>query len=417
MDVRLLRAVRFTIDYHRRFVLVHSNHPRLLRGPGFLSQLFSLWPSAFLLYAVICQHGMCSDSALPPKCVFSINRTSKVRQAEIFLNEQLQKNVCIKTYRRTNNLQASLRILMILILSLRRRSVEKWERLFRCISGNNDRHLVSQAVAFLLAYVDLRERFRRSPPAFVVCVSDLTARRIASSCAANSEGIPVFYWQNHVTNYWEPPFQVDAAVACGMTGYRQIGKALKEPSWICYRGLTDWIERPTPVPDEPRRIGIALNNYVEPLSLKSKLQLLKQEFPCSTLVLRPHPNSRSIFNGLVDDDRVCSSDGDVDDFARTCDLVLAGNTGLQIEVVARGTAVVHLTGLDTLLYDVNGFVAAGCIFGVESGSTINLPQVNSFYAEESWVSRAAKTLDMPLATSAPPTAPIHRLKRCLRIRN
>lgn len=402
MDVRLLRALRFDRTFQRERVLVHQNHPRLLYAPSAFSRLFSSWPLLFLIYAAAYQHGISRRSSNQSDCFFSVNRTAKVRQAEEFLTVELGRPVCVETYNKTTDWGGVLRILTILSGALRRRSGKRWVRIMLYLAGGDEQHLISHSVALLLAYADMRHQFQRSRPEMVICISDLTARRIASASAANAENIPVFYWQSHTTHDWQPPFEIDAAVTCGMKGYRNVEKAMKPSGWIGFRGLVQEIIRPTPVPRQPHRIGLALNNYIDLESLSRRLNSLKDEFPNAEFILRPHPNAKQNFTKVARECRLTGPGQDLDSFSRCCDLVFAGNTGLQVEIAARGTPVVHLSELDTLPFDLNGFVAAGCIYGRENAARTDIGEVNAFYAKDDWLSKAAKTLDMPSPPSSTP---------------
>jgi hypothetical protein len=395
MNSRLLRAIRFHIRRQTDRVLVHEKHPRLRRGPRWLAPLFDAVPSSFLVYCLLAQRVAARRYTLPRSSLFSVNRTQKAEVAIGYFSDLLGRTISLSTYRRNRSALAALAWRSSEALGPdRARSLRRWLRAIDQLCRGQDRHIAANIVIFLLAYADLYRLFGKTPPAAVLTVSDLSARRIAAAAAANAQGVPVLYWQLHSKNNFRPPFQVDAAVVVGKSGYVAARRAAPAGAPIVTRVVGGPITRPRRLPPQPVRLGVALNNFVSPKQLKETLREIRHHFPGSTIRVRRHPNSEIGQASLGPQASVTPKGETLAAFAASCDVAFVGNSSVQIELLSHGSPVVHLPGLDYLDYDQFDFVTKGVICGAADVASLYVAQVNDFYAHENWPERVADALDL-----------------------
>src|SRR5262249_20161984 len=95
-------------------------------------------------------------------------------------------------------------------------------RALRSITSPLEETAERKVICLVFAYWNLRLVLRRLRPAFFICVSDLSPRRIAAACAANAAAIPVLFFQDDWHHDVVPPFETTAASVLNGTGLRSV---------------------------------------------------------------------------------------------------------------------------------------------------------------------------------------------------
>jgi hypothetical protein len=292
----------------------------------------------------------------------------------------------------------------------------------RCSRGRS-RWLRDRTILLLRQSLLAEPALRQTSPAFLLCVSDLSASRMALAAAANRAGIPVVYvQQGHEIK--PPMFAIDAAMVLNDRGFEAVRMTLKPNGFISFYELDEGGPSPRPAVvridpvGEPHVVGICLNNFVAVESLPTVIAMLERRFASAHIHVRPHPNQRGELPLAGTRATIASAQEPLEAFCRACDLLVCANTTAAIRALTYGRPVLHVTGLDRFPYDSVGHVAAGAVFGVPGGITgiaaLNIADIDEFYARPRWAKQFTAALGgTTLRSSADPS---ERLAQWLRQR-
>ncbi len=139
-----------------------------------------------------------------------------------------------------------------------------------------------------------------------------------------------------------------------------------------------------PIPIKPR-IGVATNAFFNASpDQRAMLARLRRQLGASKLYLRLHPTSNLAEGGATDTWLVVvPSDESLEAYAGRLDIVVVGNSAVQLRLVQKGIPVIHVDGLDSLSFDLYGYVADKIVFGCEDVTQLSLQEVKSFYESDS----------------------------------
>ena len=143
-----------------------------------------------------------------------------------------------------------------------------------------------------------------------------------------------------------------------------------------------------PIPENPE-IGLATNAFFT--GSPSQIELLnqiKKQFKISTIRLRLHPrselSSNSFPDGLV---TIAPRVETMEDFAKSVDLAIVGNSAVQLNLLCSGLPVVHISGFDPHGFDAYGYCQEGFTFGVNDINLLDVKQIERFYANPLWANK------------------------------
>jgi len=393
MDVRLLKAVRCQIEICRRQADAAREHP--LSGSNHATphhlRLVHLMNVAWRLATEGYERPR--DDASTRKSVFVVARRSKKTAAAIaHLSAILGAPLpCTVHGRKMPALVAFLDAREARASGLRFQPL-RLIRALRSITRTLDETAEQKVTRLLFAYWNLRLVLRCRRPAFVICVSDLSPRRIAAACAANAAAIPVLFFQDDWHHDVVPPFEATAASVLNGTGLRSVRPSLRGGAIVASRSAAPAVGEVRRCQRPLKRIGIALNNVFnrhELLDLARKTAVL---VPGAEIVVRQHPRARTRLGAYRETFAEAPAGQAIGDFAAACDVVLVGNSAVQIGLLLAGTAVVHVGKLDKMRFDTYGYVSAGVVYGMESFRAPDLDAINEFYAAADWPRRFRATL-------------------------
>lgn len=249
----------------------------------------------------------------------------------------------------------------------------------------------------VLLGLDVARRFlRRHPGLQPLIISDMSPQLIV---LASADGARAIWWQDDYHHLPEPLVFTDAVVltAGAAEQFRQM-----VPAGGCYRRSG---QRPVPLPTvhPPRYVGVAVNGFFN--ASDEQLQILdglRRLLGVTQLQLRLHPAASLTAAVLPEWLAAAAPDEPLEEFAQRVELVVCGDSAVQLRLLALGRPVVHVAGLDTYGgYDFYGYVRDGIVCGCPQPGPGLLERVRDFYAQPGLIDRLQARMSGPV-TALPP---------------
>lgn len=257
------------------------------------------------------------------------------------------------------------------------------------------RWLRKDELAFCLA-AQLHEQMLENASAAVIHIGDRSSRRNAMAVGAAFAGLPSVYWQ---LGYHD--------IAIPNLGYSHAA-VLNQPAETCVAAHGTEPLRQTPAPMKPvtpptksQSIGLTMNAFAGP-EVADLCRAVLGIFPDARLHLRTHPRVANPDLGDLPSQASVRPRGEpLEAFCRDCDIVLCGNSSVQIEMLLLGVLVIHIPGLDQHAFDLYQYVADGVTYGTETLASNSVADAVAFYAREGWSDRLLAHVAAPDKTRRP----------------
>ena len=391
MDTRLLRAVRCLVEIRRR-----QSHSTLRRWrPSLACRSRPSYLINVALRLAIQAYDRSQEEARGVKSALVITKRSKKTAAAVgYLSGLIGSPLpCVVHGHRTLALAACLDHREARACGLRFRPLHLIKAL-GSITRSLDPLAGQQIIGLVFAYWNYRMVLRRWRPAFFICVSDLSPRRVAAACAANVSRTPVFFYQEDWHHDIVPPFATDAASVLNATGLKSVQPSLRSEGIVATRGTLPSVVRIKMCPKSLKRVGIALNNFFNVDALMNLVRRIADEFPGAEIVVRQHPRSTMRLGARCDSMVEAPAGQSLADFAAPCDVVLVGNSAVQMGLLLAGVAVIHVGDLDNFVFDAYGHVSARIVYGSKFFEGLDVDAVNRFYSDAAWRERFVEKLGL-----------------------
>ncbi len=278
--------------------------------------------------------------------------------------------------------------------------------LFRIIKTKKSRlDLVDLQV--LIGYVGYTVFLRNNPQITPIVISDVTPESHMIWAAALSLKRQVFWWQidyyyyNGPSNESMVPFPCSHAAVLNQKGLEIV--LSQAPKAHVYQLNPTIIQPLRRIPEKPI-LGLATNGFF--VGSPSQIELLiriKKQFKISTIRLRLHPRSELDESAFPKDLVTIAPRGErIEDFAKSVDLAIVGNSAVQLNLLCEGLPVVHLSGLDPHGFDSYGYCQEGFTFGTSDVESLDLEAVQNFYSDPLWFNRLFEYLNIKEITRCRP---------------
>lgn len=180
-----------------------------------------------------------------------------------------------------------------------------------------------------------------------------------------------------------PRLDYDIAYLYGKASLQAYEAAGKPKGRVVFTGFPGESLPLRAVPETIGRIGVCLANYYDSDTGKA-LEAIARQHPAAQILIRWHP--RMSQRPLFEEGNIAyATNGDIKNFSQACDLVIAGNTGAQIDLLKLGCPVLHFPALDKLGNDDIGLVAADTV-PLYAGKKIVAAEINKFF-DAAWVEK------------------------------
>ncbi len=253
-------------------------------------------------------------------------------------------------------------------------------RFFRWMLKRHGPNTALRATRAVLELQNARALLRQVRPSHYVTHNDYSEFSLAFALACEEAGVPILLYQPGKMCKQLPMHRISIAAIYQGTDPEPYRSRLLEGGKIIVRQPEIKPMRAA-IPDLAR-IGIVLNNYFSVDGVSTVVNTLFERFNPKRVLLRQHPNSRH----LLRDDRliICDPQEPLGEFASQCDVVIAGNTSAQLEVIQSGVPVVHVGELDDHPYDFYALVADGVVYGAHKLDDVHIQSVLEFYMSPNW---------------------------------
>ena len=266
-------------------------------------------------------------------------------------------------------------------------SVKRYLRLFYRLPG---------ALLFLfylvrrtsvLDWIDLRillgrEVFRqllsRHPMVEPIIISDVGPDQRMLWSASSVVGGKALWWQDDHKLIAPLYYVVASAAVLNQDGYETVLRS--SPSALIVHRPSVLLKPMRPIPYHPR-VGIATNAFF--IASKEQRQLLdhiRQLFKVSNLYVRLHPNTELVLTDFPEPWlSIAPFDEPLEEFASKVDIVIVGNSAVQLSLVCEGVPVCHVSGLDPQGFDDYGYLQRRFTYGAKILDTNTISDMTNFF--------------------------------------
>ncbi len=258
---------------------------------------------------------------------------------------------------------------------------------------NRFRKLSDFEISVVLGWLAYRRLLIRYPDVCPVIISDVSPHMAMLASAAVVTGQRAIWWQDDYHHIQSIPFPVRAAVVLNKAGVQSV--RCRSPEATLYQREASRCVAVRTVPDSPT-VGVAVNGLFQarPEELAT-LDRLRTLLGVETLHLRLHPTSGLTQAHLAQPWITLAPGGELlDDYVRRMDVVIVGNSAVQLRILAAGVPVIHVDGLDHLGFDGYGYVAQGIVFGVDPVRSGVLELMKAFYGQGDYFPRLTALVGM-----------------------
>jgi hypothetical protein len=239
-------------------------------------------------------------------------------------------------------------------------------------------HLGLTELQIVVGHVTFRRLLRRHCAVVPIIISDTSPDLHMLWSAAVSQGCRVIYWQDDYHHLWKPAYPVTYAAVLNQGGYEAVRQGSQAA--LVFRRPSVSPKPMRTIPKNPR-VGVATNAFfVASDEQRALLNGIRVALEVRVLELRPHPNSKLSSTDFPESwIKLAATEETIDQFAARLDLVVVGNSAVQLKLACEGVPVLHTSGLDPHGFDLYGYCENGFSFGTRDVRSITLEQVSRHY--------------------------------------
>ncbi len=254
------------------------------------------------------------------------------------------------------------------------------------------------SLQIVLGYV-VYKRFFLDNYLIPIIISDISPSFQMQWSAAVSIGHDVLWWQDDyhhykgfsIENYM--PYKATIAVVLNQKGLETVRNKNPQAN-VYHRGQTK-VKPMRSIPLKPR-LGIAGNVLFNASELGiAYINELRLNLGAKNVKVRLHPNSKLAKNDFnMTWLELAEFDETLDQFAASVDVVVVGNSAIQLKLLCMGVPVVHVSWLDSLKFDIYGYCERRFSYGLDSSKNISIQKLSEFYADPGLPSRLAEYVNI-----------------------
>ena len=247
---------------------------------------------------------------------------------------------------------------------------------------------------FLVDYLVYQFYFnvKKKRPRGVVAHSLFSPRGLSLMSAAIKEKVPSLFilhgaCSTSFPGITFPTFPVDLHLIKSQASYDGIKLRSVPECGLVFYGLPVSEAPFRKVPASLKTLGVCLTYAVVEEYLDEMLSQISDTIQPEKIKIRFHPRDplgKIFFREGVETSHTSET---VQDFSKNCDLVIAGNTSAILEILKIGCPVAYVSDLDTLGYDIYGFVGKQLVPGFSTVKDIDFSEILAIYDRSIWIQR------------------------------
>lgn len=239
----------------------------------------------------------------------------------------------------------------------------------------------------IVGYAAYKSFFCKHPLLKPIIVSDISPLLHMQWAGALAAGNEVMWWQDDyhhfkgfsTENYL--PYECHYAAVLNELGMQTTkGKCAIEKVFKRKQTLVKPFRR---IPNNPR-VGFASNVLFRADEKQLKyIDKIRQKLGATQIYCRLHPNSK--LHGRTNQPNWLSFAPKAEtlgEFAKKVDLVIVGNSAVQLKLLCLGVPVVHIDGFDEFGFDLYKYCELGFSYGAKNLNALDINRVHSFYGNQ-----------------------------------
>ncbi len=259
-------------------------------------------------------------------------------------------------------------------------------------------------IQVLIGYAAYKRFFKFYPRLKPIIISDISPFLHMQWAGALAAGNEVMWWQDDYHHYKGfskenyLPYPCHYAVVLSEDGLKTAKEKCVEKK-IFQRKRT-LVKPLRSIPENPK-VGFASNV----LFLADEKQLkyidkIRHKLGATYIYCRLHPNSK--LHGRTDHPNwlnFAAKEETIEEFANEIDLVIVGNSAVQLKLLCLGIPVVHVEGFDGFGFDLYKYCKLGFSYGAKNLNALDITDIQAFYNDRSFVPKIYNyvnvTVDLP----------------------
>ncbi len=252
-----------------------------------------------------------------------------------------------------------------------------------CMILRTRRHRTGQHpvdVYLLILWKLITQMLRQHAQLRPVIISDLSPMIHVLWGASNQLQKPPIWWQDDFHHLGELDLPVSEAVVLNHGGYLAVRKQSKDIA--IYKRLVP-VPQAVRLTDDFQNIGLATSAFFDAQlgQIHAVLEKISKVFEGKLLHMRLHPISRFKEADFPQKFlKIAPAHESLEDFAKRMDLVVVGNSAVQLKLLCDGVPVCHVPGLDVDGYDLYKYVQMGFVYGELKVELIDVARIIQHYS-------------------------------------
>ena len=240
------------------------------------------------------------------------------------------------------------------------------------------------AIQVIIGYLGYKAFFSAHNQLRPVINSDISPFLHMQWAGALAAGNKVMWWQDdhhHYDGFSDEnycPYRFDIGAILNSYGLRTAEQ--KSANALLFARPSIAINQNRTIPEKPR-LGFASNVLFEANEKDCKrIEHLMQSLRAEAVLVRLHPNSK--LHGTQPENpwmHFADPKQSIVEFAKNIDLVVVGNSAVQLKLLCAGVPVIHTTGFDRFGFDLYRYCQLGLVYGKQNAHEIGLETIQDFY--------------------------------------
>lgn len=247
----------------------------------------------------------------------------------------------------------------------------------------------------VVGYMIYKRFFNRNQHLIPIIISDVSPALNMQWSAAVSIGHDVLWWQDDYHHYKGfsnenyMPYKATIAVVLNQKGLETVRN--KNPKAKVYHRDQMEVKPMCRIPLCPR-LGVAGNVLFKAgESEVAHINELRLNLGAKHVKIRLHPNSKLIKKDFsVEWLELAAFNETLNQFANSVDVVLVGNSAVQLKLLCMGMPVILVPWLDPLEFDVYGYCERKFSYGLRTSKDISFQELFDFYSDPDLTTRLSE---------------------------
>ena len=238
-------------------------------------------------------------------------------------------------------------------------------------------------ISFLCYYIMISALLKNNRSVSLLFSSDSNPRGIASYLIAKKLGMKIVYISQGLT--LEPCMRVnyDLALLNSKLCYDAYLQGHCTIRKLILKSFKNFLKSPDSSYSETNnQVGIFLSKAPDIAHLSDLIRKFKYFFPQKKILVRPHPSDLSEFGKRISRDYSLIKSDEILTDIKKCEVIIAGNSSVHIDIVSAGIPAVYMSQIDTSPHDLYSLVKNRLILESEDINESFYKNIHRFYNQE-----------------------------------